>query len=100
MRFLLGEWEWVKGGSEVWVVWVVQFGSVGFLGWFGSVWFGLVGFGLRQQRQQRCGCRLMEFRSCIKCDTQRSCQSECHPNQPAHLPFHPQFHPIDSDSCR
>jgi len=50
MRFLLGEWEWVKGGSEVWVVWVVQFGSVGFLGWFGSVWFGLVGFGLRQQR--------------------------------------------------
>lgn len=25
---------------------MVQLGSVGFLGWFGSVWFGLLGLGL------------------------------------------------------
>jgi len=42
MRFLLGEWEWVKGGSEVWVG---LGGSVRF-GWvFGLVWLGLVWFG-------------------------------------------------------
>lgn len=86
MRFLFGGSQWVKGKG----------GSVR----LDSVWLGfrvgLVWCGLWQRRQQRCGCRLMEFRSCIKCDTQREAANwnAAHPlrTHPAHT-AHPAHTP-------